>query len=38
VLADCLADWTGADTTEARVACLRVAELVNMIRTTLKGK
>jgi hypothetical protein len=35
VLADCFAEAIGAETTEARAACLRVAELVNLIRATL---
>lgn len=35
VLADCLADWTRAETVEARVACLRFAELANLVHSAL---
>lgn len=38
VLADCLVEWTHAESVEARVACLRVAELANLIHSALKGK
>lgn len=31
VLADCIADWTHAETPEARAAAFRCAELANLI-------
>ena len=38
VLADCLIDWTGAETPQAKVAVVRVAEVINQIHFALKGK
>lgn len=37
-LADCIAALTGAESVEARVACLRVAETVNLIHGALTKK
>jgi hypothetical protein len=38
VLADCLVQWTGAETTEAKVAAFRAAELMNLIQSFLTKK
>lgn len=37
-LADCLIDWTGADTVESRVVCVRLAQTLNMLHSALKGR
>jgi hypothetical protein len=31
VLADCLAEWTGAESIPARAAAFRVAEMINLV-------
>jgi hypothetical protein len=35
-LADCLIDWTRAESVEAKVAAIRAAELVNLLVSRLK--
>jgi len=38
VLADCMVEWLGAETPKAKVAVVRVAEVINQIHVALKGK